>query len=419
MKKETIFTYFSEYAHKINGFFLFRFNSSMDFIKQIHEDLYDLILQHLTVSELLNVSKVSRYWYEVIGNTSVFSSKIWVNVDDRYAEPCKGVVKIFQNSPRKYVNFKIFEVGNGLEIIHNNKQKWKQAQISIQSFIEKIQYYQLLKIIQPHIINLEIFEMDVQESHKIESIEISTFSFPKLYKLYFGFMPITAIEPFIESCPYLNTIVFDEVNFKEIQHEEQTIFNFFKSLHCLKNLQIPVILLNIIIKDCKNINFSLQKLFIHFSNEEMLHEIQLENFLSKQENINWVKLYDCSQSIIVTFLKTCKHLKKLSIEYFDHSSSKFDTLSLLSTKNYSVEKIDLECENLTLEWIVPILKSMIGLQNIYVFHLTEELLNYIVENNINIRKLFYCSIYKSFTNSPKFDKVQLIENKCYLEDCKL
>lgn len=391
----------------------------MDFIKQIHEDLHDLILQHLTVCELLNVSKVSRYWYEIIGKTSVFSSKIWVNVDDRYAEPCKEVVKIFQNSQRNYVNFKIFEVGNGLEIILNNKRKWKRAQISIQSFMEIIQYYQLLKIIQSHIIDLEIFEMDIQESHKIKSIKKPIFSFPNLCKLYFGFMPIAAIEPFIGSCSVLNTIIFDEVNFKEIQHEEQTIIIFFKSLHGLKNLQIPVKFLNIIIKDCDVINFKLQNFFIHFSNEEMLHEIQLEIFLSKQEDINWLKLYECSQSIIVMILKVCKCLKKLSIEYFDDSCSKFETLDLINTKNYSVEQIDLECENLTLEWIIPILMSVVALKNIYVFHLTEELLNYVVKNNKNIMRIFYCSIYKSFTNIPTFDRVQLKEYKCYLEDAKL
>jgi len=394
----------------------------MDLFKQIHEHLHDFVFQHLTTNELLSLSEVSRYWYEVIGSSNVFSSKIWVNVDDRFAEPCKEIIEIFKTSHRNYNNFKIFEVGNGLKIILNNKEKWKRAQISIQSFMQTNQYYELLKII-THINDLEIFEINIQECLQYENMRESTkekFSFSNLMKLQFGFMSINAIEPFIDSCPNLKTVIFDEVNFKEIQHEKQTINAFFKSQNSLENLQVPVKVLNIIFENVDEINFCLKKFFIDFSNEEELHEEKLESFLLKQNLITRTKLYDCSQSMIVTtFLKFCKSLKRLSIEYFDSSSVKFETSHLKDLVNNSVEQIDLECENLMLEWIIPILKSLIALKSIYVFHLNEELLNYIVKNNKNIKKIFYCSIYKTFKNLPQFSQVQLIEEKSFLENNNL
>jgi hypothetical protein len=398
----------------------------MDPFKQIHEDLHDFVFQHLTTNELLNISEVSRYWYDAIGSSSVFSSNIWVNVDDRFAEPCKEIIEIFKNSHRNYDNFKIFEVGNGLKIILNNKRKWKRVQIGIQSFMQMIQYYELLKII-PHIIHLEIFEIDIQEclqeSQALQNMRKLTnekFSFPNLLKLYFGFMSINAIEPFIDSCPKLKTIIFDEVNFKEIQYEKQTIIAFFKSQYILENLQVPVKVLNIIFENLNEMNFSLKKFFIDFSDEEQLHEEKLKSFLLKQNLITWIKINDCCQPMIVTkFLKFCKSLKRLSIEYFDSSSVKFETHHLKEVINNSVEQIDLECENLTLVWITPILKSLIALKSIYVFHLNEEQLNYIVKNNKNIQNILCCSVYKTFKNLPEFAQIQLIEEKSFLEACKL
>ena len=107
--------------------------------------------------------------------------------------------------------------------------------------------------------------------------------------------------------------------------------------------------------------FCLKKLFIDFSYEEELHGEKLKFFLLKQNLINRAKLYDCSQSMIVTtFLKFCKSLNRLSIEYFDSTSVKFETRHLKDVENNSVEQIDIECENLTLEWIIPILNSKLN-----------------------------------------------------------
>lgn len=86
----------------------------MDPFIQIPEELFDLVLQHLTVEELLHSSTISSSWYKRIGKSKASMSKIWLNAGDRYFNPQKDDFKLFINTPRNYENFRMSEMENGL-----------------------------------------------------------------------------------------------------------------------------------------------------------------------------------------------------------------------------------------------------------------------------------------------------------------
>jgi hypothetical protein len=77
-------------------------------------DVQDLILQHFTVDETLEFSLISRSFYKTIGNSNAAMKKVWLNIGDRFNEPSREDLKAFRASERKYQNFKVSEIENGL-----------------------------------------------------------------------------------------------------------------------------------------------------------------------------------------------------------------------------------------------------------------------------------------------------------------
>lgn len=107
----------------------------MDPLIEILPEIQDLIFQHCNCDDLLESSTVSKLWYKVIGSSFNFKSKVWINAGDRCNEPSRSDVKSFRVSSRKYENFKISEMENGLQILLFPRRKWRRAKIDIQSFM--------------------------------------------------------------------------------------------------------------------------------------------------------------------------------------------------------------------------------------------------------------------------------------------
>lgn len=392
----------------------------MDPLIKIPEELLNLIYQHCTVDELLSLSEVSVRWYQMIGQSKDFSKAVWVNVDDRFAEPSQEIVKILTNSERNYQNFKISELGNGMEIVSDSKRKWQRAKIDIQSYMQTRDFQKILSSFDNSICDLEIFDMDIQENLE-ECPENKNFAFLNLQRLYFGNISLNSIKPFVYSCQNLKVLIFKEISFSHTQDSclKNLINAFFKSIKSLQKLQLPAEILNFMLQEIDELKFSLEYLCIDFPNDELLYLESFDVFLCKQNALSWIKLSDCSESQYVASILNSVNIKRLSLEYFDKDSQKFSTSELSNIVNSSIVQFDLECEGIIVEWMEPLFKILKNLNIIYLFHVVEEFLNRITSCCRTVRVVKYCSAEKSIRKLSSFAEIQMIEHKSFLEDCKL
>jgi hypothetical protein len=379
----------------------------MDPFINLHKDVHELVLQHFTVDEILDSTLVSTNWNKLIGNSSTCMSKIWLNVGDRFAEPSREEIKIFRNSERIYENFKISELENGLQILLFPKRKWKRAQIDIQSFINFREYINLLFIVNDSIMELDVFDMDIEAT----DVNYDSLSFPRLKRLRLSDISSLALKPFVMSCCELRKLVVGDILDHEMANEG--VRNILASNDNLNALSLSSTIFNDIFRSELLCKFQLQNLFIDFSIESSTEiYTNFEKFLNTQK-LSWIVLADLSDH--VTFSKIFNDLisiKRLSVEYFDADSIKFDATELLLRPNYNITQMDFECENLTFEWIRPILNKLNAIEIIYFFHLSREVLEFIVHNLKTVRAIEYCSLCKSI-NKHDCKSVKLIEKKFF------
>ena len=312
----------------------------MDPLTLIPEELFYLIYQHFSLDELLYLSEVSKKWYEMIGQSKVFMNKVWINVDDRYAEPSREIVKIFQSSDRNYENFKISELGSGLEIVNNPRRQWKRGQINIQSFLTSLDFFKILKLIENDIFYLEIFDMDIQVD-KDSSLKCYQLSFVKLQRLYFGCGSIELITPFINSVNSLNTLILEGIN---LNHQSVNMLSeFFKSIKMLKKLQLPVEIFSLLLNVNNKVEFSLEYLCLDFSDGKLTNLKDFRHFLRNQFTLSWIKLIDCSNcGYLDVILKYSLSITRLSLEYFDKDSQKIKSEDLSKINNKLILQLQKE-----------------------------------------------------------------------------
>lgn len=392
----------------------------MDLLINIPKEIFDLILQHFNVEELLEYSQVSKSWYQVIGTSKIFASRVWLNADSRFEEPSLEIITTLKNSKRSYENFKLSEQGNGLDLIFSGNHRWKRAKIDIQSFVCYQNYYNILKSIEPDIKDLEIFDMDIDCVTK--QFDEPQLGFQKLQRLYFGYLCPISMRPFCFNCENLNILILEEINFMKLNAEfVNHIKEIFSSAENLRKLQLSVEILNLITEDNHQLTFSLEFLCINFSDESQLNITSFQNFLIKQHQLNWIKLTDCSNfKILATVFKSSQCLKRFSLEYFDKYTKKITLKDLSNIFNNSVVHIDLEFEEINTDLIETFLKVLTNLELFYLFHVSEECLNLIIHLSKTIKVIKYCSIYKSFKNNlPKCQGIKLLKYNTFLEDCTL
>lgn len=386
----------------------------MDPLTKLPEELGDLIFQHFTVDEILETSFVSTSWYEHIGKSTTAMSKIWLNAGDRFFNPPKEDFKLFINSPRKYENFRISEMENGLLFVVFPKRKWKRAQLDIQSFITYKEYVKLLEIVEGSICELQIFDMNIEDVKCDENLR-----FKNLKKLRLSSLTLVGLRPFMKSFHKLSHLVIEDIfdlsiaeNGKEILME---ILSLNSQINCLSlNSKILGKILDVKLpNELKNVK-NLNKILIEFDEEKNFPQNFYKNFeifFTIQQNLTWIILCDCAENLI--FIKIINHiktLKRLSIDYFDDTSFEIIPENLKFNHNNSIKHLDFDLDGLTLDFLKPFLFACKQIEILYVFHLAPETLAFLTDEIKSLKLVKYCSISKNinqFANSS----FEIIEEK--------
>lgn len=386
----------------------------MDPLVKCHEHVHSLIFQHLSVPELLECSLVSRKWYKTIGASSQAMSKLWLNVGDRFNEPKKCDLKVFRASERNYQNFKMSEIENGLQIVLFPRREWRGAQIDIQSFTSFKDYVNLLRIFNETIVDLDLFDMDIEN---VES-QPEALSFKKLQKLRIGYVNSAALQPFMRNMKKLERIVLENISDigKTNDNSRELITKFLQLQPQLTYLSLSSEAFVKSFEDVSVFDFQLKYLLIEYSEKgenDVSRKVleNLENFLMNQKQLKWITLceWTFSQTISTIFLN--KSIQRVSFDYEDLKN--FSSMKV--NVNQNLKHLDFDCENITLKWIQPILECAPKAEILYVFHVTEELLDYVLTKLKFLKVLRYCSIFDNFKDLLKQknarNEIDIVEHK--------
>lgn len=374
--------------------------SVMDPLEEVHEHVHELIFQHLTVEDVLMVSLVSKKWCKVVGKSTSAMKKVWLNVGDRFNEPKKDDLKAFRASERDYQNFKMSEIENGLQILLFPKRQWRRAQIDIQSFINFRDFVNLLYIVCDTIVELEIFDMDIEDVNYDNGVQC----FSLLEKLRIGFVTSVALKPFLMKQPLLNKLILEDISDLGVAKGENVQDLIVKLLTFQPQLTCLSLSSDAFCKAFKydnSFNFQLKHLLVEYqgnceTTESKIVLKSLEVFLSTQKNLKWITLCEWTSTDIIDSIFNRSKVERISFDYFDVDSKKFDSSLLKLHQNLNIKQMDFDCENIDLCWLKPLLEATPAVNILYFFHISQELLLHVLTIFKHLKLLKYCSIFENF-----------------------
>lgn len=166
----------------------------MDPLNFFGEDIAPLILQHLSVRDLLKCTQVSSNWHSVIGSTSRVMSKVWL----RFYEPLEGI-ECLMDSTRKYSNFKI-QHGLPKKLVPLfEKYKWKNVMMRDDTDIDYKDLVAFLSTMAPTIETLDLWDIGTKNIN----VDLVHINFPRLKELELNLTNRTVLSLFLGSNPKL------------------------------------------------------------------------------------------------------------------------------------------------------------------------------------------------------------------------
>lgn len=389
----------------------------MDPLERLPEELHHQIFSYLTVEEILNATKVSNMWNKLIGSSFECMKQIWINVGDRFREPNKIELKIIRSSRRKYENFKISEMENGLQILVYPQRKWLRAQIDIQSFITKEDYIHLLKIVCSTIKELDIFDMEIESN----SQDGEKLMFQNLWKIKFGFVTSVAIEPFLTTHSKLTELTLDDISNVPgaPRNACDTMLELLQLNTYLTQLSLTSdVFTKIFSSDNSSFfQFSLSSLIVEYSDNSKTILKNFEIFLVSQKNLENIVLCDWISIDTVEFIfNGATNIRHLTIDYFDEKTLQMKPKTL--RVNHNIKEMDFDVDGLDPEFLKSFIDVAPSLEKLYVFHLTQELLSYISKKLLSLISLKYCSMESSCFNNKITSSNDCYNKKILLKEEK-
>lgn len=385
----------------------------MDPLKEILPELFDLIFQHFDNDEILDLSLLSKSWYKTLGQSQNAMSKVWLDVGDRFDEPSRDDVKAFRISDRNYENFTISEMENGLQILLFPRKKWKRAKIDIQSFTSYREYVNLLEIINESVIDLEVFDMEVDNAGSYTKLV----PFDKLNRLKISSVSLEALLPFIQTLPSLKKLIVEE-----IRNADDACGILWQFLCYQKNLTHLNLSSNVFVQffeNPSNYEFKLSFLCVEQNFESYVNSNISKNFqefLSTQDQLKWIVLSDWTDEITFSKVFSLPKIERVSIEYFDADSEKIELKSNIKNISKTLTRIDFECEDLNVNWIKSILDNFKDIKTLYFYHISADLLKTLMTHKQNLECIKFCSIFDGYEEMLKTEKMQMrLEEEKYFD----
>lgn len=209
----------------------------MDPLNFFGEDIAPLILQHLSVRDLLKCTQVSSNWNSVIGSSSRVMSKVWL----RFYDPLDDIESLIE-STRKYSNFKIQHgLPKKLTPVFE-KYKWKNVMMRDDTDIDYKDLVAFLSALAPTIETLDLWDIGTKNTN----VDMVHINFPRLKELELNLTNRTVLSLFLGRNPKLkkatlrNEGMYFQNVYQQIMEPTNLIHEFLlqnqieilKLLHC-------------------------------------------------------------------------------------------------------------------------------------------------------------------------------------------
>lgn len=158
---------------------------NLDPLDFLHSDVFELIFQHFTWTDVIETSLISKNWFEATAKSTKCVEKLHLKIVVPYKK--EEAVKFHSISKdlfseRKYQNIYLHNfqdiVPEILKLMAG--RRWKKVFISVRNLKSPKDFLDIMKLVEPTVENLSISRTSIETSDDTEDVK---FSFPALKNL--------------------------------------------------------------------------------------------------------------------------------------------------------------------------------------------------------------------------------------------
>lgn len=365
---------------------------NFDNISILPAEIKSIIFKDFVPREVLNLSLVSKAWYNSLGKIPECMDKIWLKF---YSFRIKNIESL-QLTTRNYEKLKVnlLRTEKDFHTVSDLQICWKKVLIYNSEFASKEIYNQFIESLAESVVELEISDVKIKANCVID-VE---FEFPMLKRLFFRNDPSTALEVFLGKTKSLESLSFDII--QEVPDSSMTmntvIMEFLKFNTKLTHLQLgPNMIKSIFAQDDikDDLKFKLKTLLLKFSMVGNLpEEIQenIKSFILSQSSLEWIFLWELKdEEILIKLWNELPNLKRVTFSKLEILFE--DPMMLLLNTNENITQLDLHCKLLPMNQLKRILGPNVApnLTTLYLQKLEQPEMEYAARTLHNLRTLEY------------------------------
>ncbi|CAO1317070.1 unnamed protein product [Diamesa hyperborea] len=367
-------------------------SENFDNVSILPAEIKSFIFKDFVSRDVLDLSLVSKSWYNSLGKIPECMDKIWLKF---YSFRIKNIESL-QLTTRNYEKLKVnlLRTEKEFQTVSDLQICWKKVLIYNSEFASKEIYNQFIQSLAESVVELEISDVKI----KANSVIDVDFEFPMLKRLFFRNDPSTALEVFLGKTTSLESLSFDII--QEVPETSMTmntvIMEFLKLNNKLTHLQLgPNMIKSIFAQDDikDDLKFQLKTLLLKFPMVGNLPEEMQENiksFILSQTNLEWIFLWELKdEEILIKLWNELPNLKRVTFSKLEILFE--DPMMLIINPNENIIQLDLHCKLLPLNQLKRILGPNVApnLATLYLQKLEIPEMEYIARTLHNLRTLEY------------------------------
>lgn len=365
----------------------------MDFIKSFPAEVTELILQFLSVPEILTATEVSPLWNDTIGSFFEVMKKIQVKVKPKDDSSFSDVKNIFIRSSRKYQHFSFSLSSNSIvdviEVLSAPVRSWRTIHLQKIAFKSPTEFVRMMAAVEQSIEDIHIEDTKCIPTQQSAAVD-NNLTFPKLKLLR---MKATTFHRIFTKCTKLQEL---NMNFWD-SSVSSTVSHLMVRNGELKKLELTTnLLMNVLVEDiathisCKLTTLIAKALPYTICRVTPTDNQSLEFFRSQMETLEtlvieeWMGLKVLKLIFLMPCLKTLE-IKGSTQPYHLRTIIDWDTVKL--QRNKSIEKLSYDDTNYSLSVTKVFIDAAPNVKKLELYSVNYKIMQYLSDNLPGLRSL--------------------------------
>lgn len=358
----------------------------MDFMKILPAEVSELILQFLSVPEILTATEVSPLWNDTIGSSFKVMKKIQLKVKPKGDSSFAGVKNIFIQSSRKYQHFSFCSSWNSIEdvieVLSVPERSWRTIHLEKISFKSPTEFVRIMAAVEQSIEDVSIEETKCIPTQQSVTID-NNLTFPKLK---FLLLKATTFHVIFNKCTKLQKL---NMNFWD-SSVSNTVRHLMVQNSELKKLELSTnLLMNVLVEDIAvHITCKLTTLIAKALPCTICHVIRSDNhslefFRSQMETLKTLVIEEWMGLEVLKLIFHMPHLKTLEIKGFTqpyHLRTKVDWDTVKLHRNTSIEKLCYDDMNYSLSVSKVFINAAPNVKQLELYSVNHKIMQYLSDN---------------------------------------